>query len=72
MNTPSYFEIQATDLKRAIAFYTAVFGWTFVCVEGLPIEYWRIQTDGPRGGLLQRPAPASARVVPPRRTASRS
>ena len=58
MNGPSYFEIQADDLKRAIEFYRAVFGWTFIRVEGLPVEYWRIETDGPRGGLLARPAKA--------------
>src|SRR5690242_8410418 len=46
MNGPSYFEIQANDLKRAIEFYKAVFGWTFTRVDGLPIEYWRIETDG--------------------------
>jgi predicted enzyme related to lactoylglutathione lyase len=56
MNGPSYFEIQANDPKRAIDFYGAIFGWTFTRAEGLPVEYWRIQTDGPRGGLLQRPA----------------
>src|SRR3954462_8892005 len=58
MNFPSYFEIQAADLRRAIDFYRSVFGWTFTRAEGLPIEYWRIETGGPRGGLLQRPAPA--------------
>ena len=25
---------------------------------GLPVEYWRITTSGPRGGLLKRPARA--------------
>jgi predicted enzyme related to lactoylglutathione lyase len=25
-------------------------------VEGAPIEYWRIETQGTRGGLLARPA----------------
>ena len=60
MNGPSYFEIQADDLNRAIEFYRAVFDWTFTRVEGLPIEYWRIETDGPRGGLLPRPAKAPA------------
>ena len=60
MNAPSYFEIQANDLQRAIAFYRGVFGWTFTRAEGLPIEYWRIETEGPRGGLLQRPARAPA------------
>jgi uncharacterized protein len=60
MNGPAYFEIQADDLLRAVEFYGAVFGWTFIQVEGLPVEYWRIETDGPRGGLLPRPAKAPA------------
>jgi predicted enzyme related to lactoylglutathione lyase len=60
MNAPSYFEIQADNPKRAIEFYRSVFGWTFTRAEGLPIEYWRIETDGPRGGLLARPAKAPA------------
>jgi predicted enzyme related to lactoylglutathione lyase len=60
MNAPAYFEIQATDVTRAIAFYKSAFGWTFTRVEGLPIEYWRIETDGVRGGILQRPVPAPA------------
>ena len=58
MNGPSYFEIQANDLKRAVNFYGQVFGWKFIKAEGLPVEYWRIETQGPRGGLLQRPAQA--------------
>ena len=56
MNAPSYFEIQADDLNRASRFYRDVFGWTFTKAEGLPVEYWRIETEGPRGGLLKRPA----------------
>jgi predicted enzyme related to lactoylglutathione lyase len=56
MNAPSYFEIQVDDLQRAIAFYKSVFGWTFARAEGMPIEYWRIEMEGSRGGLLQRPA----------------
>jgi hypothetical protein len=58
MNAPSYFEIQADDVKRAVNFYKEIFGWKFSKSEGLPVEYWRIETDGPRGGLLQRPAKA--------------
>jgi uncharacterized protein len=58
MNGPSYFEIQADDTKRAVDFYQKIFGWKFTKAEGLPTEYWRIETDGPRGGLLKRPAPA--------------
>jgi predicted enzyme related to lactoylglutathione lyase len=56
MNSPSYFEIQADDTKRASQFYADLFGWKFTKVEGLPVEYWRIETDGLRGGLLKRPA----------------
>lgn len=56
MNAPSYFEIQADDPARAVAFYRGIFGWTFTRAEGLPVEYWRLETEGPRGGLLKRPA----------------
>jgi predicted enzyme related to lactoylglutathione lyase len=58
MPGPSYFEIQADDAPRACRFYAAVFGWTFHKVDGLPVEYWRIDAGGARGGLLKRPAPA--------------
>jgi hypothetical protein len=37
MNEPSYFEIQADDLKRAWYFYAQAFGWKFTKAEGLPI-----------------------------------
>ena len=56
MNAPSYFEIHADDPSRAVRFYSEVFSWKFDKIEGLPIEYWRIETEGPRGGLLKRPA----------------
>jgi len=56
MNAPAYFEIQADDPNRAVRFYREIFGWKFDKLEGLPIEYWRIETSGPRGGLLKRPA----------------
>ncbi len=57
MNGPSYFEIQADDVSRAKTFYEGVFGWKFNKAEGLPVEYWRIDASGQRGGLLKRPAP---------------
>jgi uncharacterized protein len=56
MNAPAYFEIQADDTNRASRFYGEIFGWKFNRMEGLPIDYWRIETQGPRGGLLKRPA----------------
>jgi hypothetical protein len=58
MDGPSYFEIQADDTKRAANFYAQVFGWKFEEAPGLPVEYWRITTSGPRGGLLKRPVRA--------------
>src|ERR1041385_3758518 len=61
MNAPSYFEIQAEDPIRAVTFSRQIFGWPFSRVEGLPVEYWRIETEGPRGGLLKRPV----RTLPP-------
>ena len=57
MNGHFYFEIQADDIRRATGFYQGVFGWKFEQVPGLPVEYWRIETGGARGGLLKRPAP---------------
>jgi len=63
MNSPDYFEIQADNPQQTIGFYTAVFGWSFTKQMGLPTDYWRIQTEGMRGGLLKRPASApSART----------
>ena len=55
-----YFEIQADDPGRAVKFYSGAFGWKFQEVPGLPIPYWRIETGGAPGGLLQRPAKAPA------------
>ncbi|HEX7286996.1 MAG TPA: VOC family protein [Candidatus Angelobacter sp.] len=56
MNAPAYFEIQADDCSRASRFYGEIFGWQFKHIPGLPVEYWQIETEGPRGGLLKRPA----------------
>lgn len=60
MNNISYFEIQVDNIDRAVKFYEQVFGWQFTKEQHLPIEYWRIQTDGANGGLLKRPAPVPA------------
>ena len=56
MNSIIYFEIQSSNPKRDTQFYQNVFGWHFEHVDGLPIEYYRIETEGIHGGLLQRPA----------------
>src|SRR6266446_6353876 len=49
-------EIPADDTRRAADLYKGVFGWKFEQGYGLPVEYWRIETGGARGGLLKRPA----------------
>src|SRR4051812_8586911 len=56
MNAISYFEIQSSVPDREIGFYNAVFGWKFFKEDFVPIEYYRIETDGIKGGLLKRPA----------------
>jgi predicted enzyme related to lactoylglutathione lyase len=58
MPRPVHFEIQAADPKRAIGFYSALFGWSFSKWEG-PQDYWLIKTGekdtiGIDGGLLPR------------------
>ena len=71
MSGIAYFEIQADNPESAVKFYRDVFGWHFTKQEGLPIPYWRIETGGIRGGLLNAqlrlrrqnmaPTPLSAR-----------
>lgn len=55
MNIISYFEIQVENMAETITFYKNVFRWNFVKEEYVPIEYYRIETDGINGGLLKRP-----------------
>jgi predicted enzyme related to lactoylglutathione lyase len=54
MNSPFYFEIQASEPQKLVSFYSTVFGWKFIKQE-MPIEYYRIETEGIAGGLLKRP-----------------
>lgn len=63
-----HFEIHADDPERAVAFYTAVFGWSLTKWEG-PMDYWLITTGpdgapGINGGLVRRrsapPVPGQA------------
>lgn len=56
MNTLCYFEIQSSNPEREMKFYHEVFGWKFNKVEGLPIQYFQIETATLHGGLLERPA----------------
>ena len=60
MNAVVYFEIQSSCPEREAAFYNKVFGWHIEKDNSMPIAYYRIETDGISGALLERPAP----VVP--------
>ena len=55
MNAIAYFEIQSSNLEREVHFYRTVFGWNITKDEAMPIEYYRIETDGIQGALLERP-----------------
>ena len=55
MNVIAYFEIQTSNPQRTITFYKNVFDWKFTKEEMLPLEYYRIDTNGMNGGLLKRP-----------------
>lgn len=56
MNNVAYFEIQADEPEKAVAFYSGIFGWKFEKDTSIPVDYWRITTEGSNGGLLKRPA----------------
>lgn len=56
MNTVNYFEIQADDPEKLVQFYHEVFGWQGTRDESIPIEYYRLKTDGMWGAILKRPA----------------
>ena len=56
MNNIAYFEIQSSNPERDVKFYSEVFAWTFTKVDGLPIQYYQIETSNLYGGLLERPA----------------
>ncbi len=66
MPRPVHFEIPSDNPERAIAFYNAIFGWTFQKWAG-PMPYWMITTGpneepGINGGLLVRRDPAQPSV----------
>jgi predicted enzyme related to lactoylglutathione lyase len=56
MNSIAYFEIQSSNLERETNFYRTVFGWKITKDDSMPIKYYRIETDGIQGALLERPA----------------
>jgi uncharacterized protein len=62
MPRPVHFEIPSDNPERAMAFYSAVFGWTYQKFAG-PMDYWLITTGpneepGINGGILPRRDPA--------------
>ena len=57
MNSIVYFEIQSTNPERDVAFYNTVFGWRAAKDDNIPIPYYRIETDGIHGAILQRHTP---------------
>ncbi|MFJ7215694.1 VOC family protein [Amycolatopsis sp. NPDC098790] len=65
MPRPVHFEIHASEPERAVAFYSAVFGWKFERWGEAP--YWVISTgegDGIDGGLVPRVGPAPEESAP--------
>jgi len=69
-----HFEIHADEPECAIRFYHSVFGWDFMPIKSMPVEYWVIMTgessqpgiDGElmRGSRLWT-APLSLRLCAP-------
>ena len=62
MPRPSHFEIHSDAPERDIAFYTTLFGWTFVPWKGGNVDYTMIMTGpdtepGINGGLIKRMGP---------------
>lgn len=58
MNSVAFFEIHTDNPKRAMDFYTNVFGWKFFQEPNAPADYWQIESESINGGLLKRPLPA--------------
>jgi predicted enzyme related to lactoylglutathione lyase len=61
-----YFEINAEDPNRAMAFYKEVFGWSFQKWNG-PFDYWLARTGekgekGIEGGVQRRTDPRATVV----------
>ncbi|VVB56864.1 Uncharacterised protein [uncultured archaeon] len=60
MPTIEHFDIPATDVVRAKAFYEGLFGWSITKTPIPGVEYWVIQTAdlqgrrGLRGGMMRR------------------
>ena len=67
MSRPIHFEIQASNPRALMDFYSALFGWSFHKWEGG--DYWMIHTGpddqpGINGGLLPRRGPPATDMAP--------
>jgi predicted enzyme related to lactoylglutathione lyase len=67
-NRPVHFEIHASDPDKSIAFYKALFGWSFDRYP-MPGVYYGVtagdeKTPGINGGLIQRIGPPPADGAP--------
>lgn len=54
-STPVWFEIHVSDVERSEAFYSALAGWAFEPLEGMPPDSYRMianQEAGSLGGAL--------------------
>lgn len=63
-----HFEIHADDPERAMRFYRSVFGWDFIPIKNMPVDYWVIKTGeseqpGIDGGLMCRLTPLDGAAV---------
>ena len=62
MDSVVHFEIPAKDVKRASAFYTKAFGWTFNQFPGF--EYWSIGTTmSDKNGMPTSPGAINGGMV---------
>ncbi|MDH5744717.1 MAG: VOC family protein, partial [Candidatus Aminicenantes bacterium] len=66
MHRVVHFDISVDDPKRAITFYTDIFGWKFEKWEG-PMDYWLVTTGpddkpGINGGIGRRGSPNEATI----------
>lgn len=62
-----HFEIHVEDPRRAIAFYSEIFGWKFTHMPAGQ-DYWLIDTGpadepGINGGMVRRPSPINGDSV---------
>jgi predicted enzyme related to lactoylglutathione lyase len=58
----SHIEFPADDPERAMAFYSAVAGWEFSTVEGMP-DYWVFRSAEGYGGAVGKRGISTGQVV---------